>query len=56
MSKGILGIGDSFMWGEGLYYYSKLPNLPFNEEHKFDFDSITEGYVGYKNNTDLYNL
>jgi len=49
MSKGILGIGDSFMWGEGLYYYSKLPNLPFNEKHKFDFDSITEGYVGYKN-------
>ena len=49
MSKGILGIGDSFMWGEGLYYYSELPNLPFNEKHKFDYDSITEGYVGYKN-------
>ena len=49
MSKGILGIGDSFMWGESLYFYSDLPNLPFNENHKFDFDTMTEGFVGYKN-------
>jgi hypothetical protein len=49
MSKGILGIGDSFMWGESLYFYSDLPNLPFSELHNFDFDSMTEGMVAYKN-------
>lgn len=49
MSKGILGIGDSFMWGESLYFYSDLPNLPFGRQHNFDFNSITEGFVGYKN-------
>ena len=49
MSKGILGIGDSFMWGESLYFYSDLPNLPFSKEHNFDFDSMTEGMVAYKN-------
>ena len=49
MSKGILGIGDSFMWGESLYFYSDLPNLPFSKEHYFNFDTMTEGFVGYKN-------
>ena len=49
MSKGILGVGDSFMWGESLYFYSDLPNLPFVKEHSFDFDTMTEGFVGYKN-------
>jgi hypothetical protein len=49
MSKGIMGIGDSFMWGESLYFYSDLPNLPFSKEHNFDFDSMTEGFVAYKN-------
>ena len=27
ISKGIFGIGCSYMWGEGLYYYSNLPDL-----------------------------
>lgn len=49
MSKGILGIGDSFMWGEGLYFYSDLPNLPFSENHNFDYQKITEGMFSYKN-------
>lgn len=49
MSKGILGIGDSFMWGESLYFYADLPNLPFSKEHNFDFQSMTEGMVAYKN-------
>ena len=49
MGRGILGIGDSFMWGESLYFYSELPNLPFGDTHSFDFDSMTEGMVAYKN-------
>ena len=56
MSKGILGIGDSFMWGESLYFYSDLPNLPFSKEHNFEFDSMTEGFVAYKNKYRLFEI
>ena len=41
MSKGILGVGCSFTWGEGLYFYSKLKNLPFKENHEFINSEIT---------------
>jgi len=49
MSKGILGLGDSFMWGESVYFYSKLPNLPFGKYHGYDSNSITAGMSEYKN-------
>ena len=49
MSKGIFGLGCSFMWGEGLYFYSNLDNLPFNEYHNYDFSKITNGMIQYKN-------
>lgn len=35
MKKGILCVGCSFTWGEGLYYYSGLDDLPFSEYHNF---------------------
>lgn len=35
MKKGILCVGCSFTWGEGLYYYSGLDGLPFSENHNF---------------------
>jgi len=56
MSKGIFALGDSFTWGEGLYFYSDLDNLPFNHEHTFDFNSITEGMAAYKNKYRWLNL
>jgi len=28
--KGILFAGDSFTWGEGLQYYSHLPNIKWD--------------------------
>jgi hypothetical protein len=30
--KGILFLGDSFTWGEGLHMYSDLPDIKFNEQ------------------------
>ena len=37
ITKGVLGIGCSFMWGEGLYFYSNLANTPpLKEYHNFD--------------------
>jgi len=49
MSKGILGLGCSYTWGEGLYFYSDLDNLPFSENHMFDFNKVTPAMMLYKN-------
>ena len=50
MSKGILGVGCSFTWGEGLYYYSDLDNLPFKENHEFNPSEVTPAMMLYKDN------
>jgi hypothetical protein len=47
--KGILFGGCSFTWGQGLYYYSDLENLPFNCGYGFPYDRITQSMVDYKN-------
>lgn len=49
MSKGILGLGCSFTWGEGLYYYSDLEGLPFGKNHKFVFEDVKPAMIQYKN-------
>lgn len=46
----ILGLGCSFTWGESLYFYSDIPNLPFSENHTFNIDSITQEMIEFKNN------
>jgi hypothetical protein len=47
-TKGVLGIGCSFMWGEGLYFYSNLPDLPaLKEYHRFDY-TLTEDHIKFK--------
>lgn len=48
--KFILGLGCSFTWGESLYFYSDLPNLPFVENHSYDASKITPEMIEYKNN------
>jgi hypothetical protein len=50
VTKGILGIGCSFMWGEGLYYYSNLSNTPrLTETHKFPgTDVLSEAHIKFK--------
>jgi hypothetical protein len=48
--KGILFGGCSFTWGQGLYFYSDLPNLPFNiQNHGFNPKEISESMLRYKN-------
>ena len=51
ITKGVLGIGCSFMWGEGLYFYSNLANTPpLKESHQFDgIDALTEAHIAFKN-------
>lgn len=54
--KGILAFGCSFTWGEGLYYYSGLPNLPLKEYHEFNYNEMTEEMIEFKNKVRYLNL
>lgn len=56
MSKGILGVGCSYTWGEGLYFYSDLDNLPFKENHEFINSEVTQSMRSYKNKYRYLNL
>jgi len=56
MSKGILGVGCSFTWGEGLYFYSELDNLPFKENHEFINSEVTQAMRSYKDKYRYLNL
>lgn len=47
--KGLLFGGCSFTWGQGLYYYSNLPNLPFQQDYAFNSKNITEAMIKHKN-------
>jgi len=49
MSKGVLGLGCSYTWGEGLYYYSDLEGLPFKFQHEFVFEDVKPAMLQYKN-------
>lgn len=48
MSKGVLGLGCSYTWGEGLYFYSDLDELPFRETHTFDSKKIRKSMELFK--------
>lgn len=45
--KGMVFCGCSFTWGQGLYYYSKLPTLVEPPEYTFDWDLVTEAHRKY---------
>jgi hypothetical protein len=48
--KGILFGGCSFTWGQGLYFYSDLVNLPYGtQNYGFDYKNINESMLRYKN-------
>ena len=48
--KGLLFGGCSFTWGQGLYHYSNLSNLPAaSENYSFNSKSITESMIRHKN-------
>lgn len=48
--KGILFGGCSFTWGQGLYFYSDLPNL-YNPKNIYEFPGhkVTEAQIRFKN-------
>jgi hypothetical protein len=48
--KGLLFGGCSFTWGQGLYHYSNLSNLPTSLENRtFKSRDITEAMIRHKN-------
>lgn len=48
--KGLLFGGCSFTWGQGLYHYSNLSNLPASSENRsFNSRGITESMIRHKN-------
>ena len=49
MKKGVVGIGDSFMWGEGLYLLSGYKNLPLKKRHSFDMNEMRDSFIQFKN-------
>lgn len=45
--KGIIFAGCSFTWGQGLYYYSGLPNVIHQPEFKFDPNLLKYTHIRY---------
>jgi hypothetical protein len=46
--KGIIFAGCSFTWGQGLYYYSDLPNVIPQTDENFHPDKLTEAHIKFK--------
>jgi hypothetical protein len=46
--KGLLFAGDSFTWGQGLYFYSDLPNIKQPPKNGFNSYDVTEAQLKYK--------
>jgi len=46
--KGLLFAGDSFTWGQGLYFYSELPNIKQPPHNGFNRYDVTEAHIKYK--------
>ena len=49
MKKGVVGIGDSYMWGESLYLYSEYKNLPFKPTHGYNSNDMRVSFLKFKN-------
>jgi len=47
--NGIIFAGDSFTWGQGLYYYSDLPNIQLPPPNQYIKEYITEAHNQFKN-------
>jgi hypothetical protein len=47
--KGIIFAGCSFTWGQGLYYYSDLPNINKLSDNEFHQNKITDSQIKFKN-------
>ena len=47
--KGIIFAGDSFTWGQGLYFYSELPRLFYPPFNQYIGDNVTKSHRLFKN-------
>lgn len=47
--KGMIFAGCSFTWGQGLYFYSDLPNKPIPINFEYDESLLTDAHLLYKN-------
>ncbi len=56
MGKGILTLGCSYTWGEGLYFYSELDDLPLKPHHTFDFRDMRGSFIAFKDKYRYSNL
>jgi hypothetical protein len=48
--KGIVFTGDSFTWGQGLYFYSNLDDVYYPNECEYIGDKVKISHVMYKDN------
>ena len=46
--KGLLFGGCSFTWGQGLYFYSDLPNLFYPKPYEYRADKLTDAQLRFK--------
>lgn len=46
--KGLLFGGCSFTWGQGLYFYSDLPDLYYPKPYEYHGDKITDAQLKFK--------
>jgi len=46
--KGIIFAGCSFTWGQGLYFYSDLPNVIPQADNDFHPSKVTDAHIKYK--------
>jgi len=54
--KGIIFAGDSFTWGQGLYFYSKLPRLFYPEFNQYGGINVTKSHMLFKNSKSFVRL
>ena len=55
MAKGIVGVGCSYTWGEGLQFYADIP-IPMRESHTFYEDELRIPHILFKNKYRFTNL
>jgi hypothetical protein len=49
VSKGMMFLGCSFTWGQGLYYYSNMPTIREPLPDHYDPKLVTEAHLQHKN-------
>lgn len=48
IKKGMVFVGCSFTWGQGLYFYSKMPNINYINPNAYSPQKITYAHSRYK--------